>query len=110
MRFRCEMTSSASLGPAGWSFVHGSGMHRVSQSFAPLRQTMAARTVMQAITVTVIAIAILTTRTDPDLWGHLKFGTEILHSRSIPIVDSYSFTSDRVWTNHEWLSEVTFAL
>ncbi len=45
------------------------------------------------------------TRTDPDLWGHVRFGQDIVSTRAIAAVDSYSFTSDRPWINHEWLSE-----
>jgi hypothetical protein len=45
------------------------------------------------------------TRADPDLWGHVLFGREILGSGRIPTADSFSFLSDRPWINHEWLSE-----
>ena len=43
---------------------------------------------------------------DPDLWGHLRFGLDLLATRAIPLSDHYSFTSDRAWVNHEWLSEL----
>jgi hypothetical protein len=33
------------------------------------------------------------------------FGHDIVASRAIPTADPYSFTSDRPWVNHEWLSE-----
>jgi hypothetical protein len=55
-----------------------------------------------------LAFAIVTPA-DVDLWGHLKFGGDILDARVIRAVDSYSFTSDRTWINHEWLAEVTCA-
>jgi hypothetical protein len=45
------------------------------------------------------------TRTDPDLWGHVRFGHDIVSTRALPATDSYSFLSDRPWINHEWLSE-----
>jgi hypothetical protein len=52
-------------------------------------------------------IALLTaTVADPDLWGHVQFGRDIVGSRSIPGTDPYSFTTDRTWVNHEWLAEV----
>ena len=57
-----------------------------------------------------VLIAVLVTRADPDLWGHLRFGADILHTRSLPSIDPYSFTSDRPWVNHEWASEVLFAV
>lgn len=49
------------------------------------------------------------TAADADLWGHLRFGQDILRTHRIVQIDDYSFTSDRPWINHEWLSEVTFA-
>jgi hypothetical protein len=49
-------------------------------------------------------------RTDPDLWGHLRFGLDILRDHRIARVDPYSFTSDIAWINHEWLSEASMAL
>lgn len=50
------------------------------------------------------------TRADVDLWGHVRFGLDILNSGRIVRVDSYAFTSDPAWTNHEWLAEVIFAV
>jgi hypothetical protein len=47
---------------------------------------------------------------DPDLWGHVRFGEDILDHREIASRDPYSFTSDRPWVNHEWLAEVFMAL
>jgi hypothetical protein len=54
-----------------------------------------------------VLVAVLTqTRADPDLFGHVRFGRDIVAARSAHLVDRYSFTSDRPWINHEWLSEV----
>ncbi len=50
------------------------------------------------------------TAADPDLFGHLRFGREILETRTIPRHDRYAFTSgDQEWIDHEWMSEVGFA-
>ena len=46
---------------------------------------------------------------DPDLWGHLRSGQDFLSTLTIPSSDVYSFTSDRVWINHEWLTDVLLA-
>ncbi len=47
---------------------------------------------------------------DPDLWGHVRFGQDILQNRSIVQADAYSYrTTGQPWINHEWLSEVIFA-
>ena len=54
----------------------------------------------------ILLAAVTYTSTDPDLWGNVRFGLDILRHGSIPHMDPYSFTSDRTWVNHEWLSEV----
>jgi hypothetical protein len=46
------------------------------------------------------------TTVDPDLWGHLAFGRDIVQQGALTTSDQYSFTSDRPWINHEWLAEV----
>ena len=46
---------------------------------------------------------------DPDLWGHLFFGREILRDGKLPLHNLYSYTApDHPWINHEWLAEVIF--
>ena len=50
------------------------------------------------------------TLADSDLWGHIRFGQDILRARSIIQTDSYSYrTQGQTWINHEWLSEVIYA-
>ena len=56
-----------------------------------------------------LAVVILPTRADPDLWGHLRFGLDWLATRTLSYDDPYSFTQDRPWINHEWLSEAVMA-
>ncbi len=56
-----------------------------------------------------LALLVTTTLADADLWGHLRFGLDILATKSLHTTDPYSFTSDRPWINHEWLSEVLTA-
>jgi hypothetical protein len=51
----------------------------------------------------------LWTNVDPDLWGHTRFGLDILRDHRLPTVDPYSFTQDVPWVNHEWLHEVIAA-
>jgi hypothetical protein len=47
---------------------------------------------------------------DPDLWGHIKFGQDIVQTGVISRSDSYSYrTEGQRWINHEWLAEATFA-
>lgn len=62
--------------------------------------------------LTFVALGVLAgpTYADADLWGHVRFGLDILGAGRLPSVDPYSFTSDVIWVNHEWLAEVLFAL
>jgi len=55
-------------------------------------------------------LAIAWTAADGDLWGHVRFGEDILDQHSLTKHDPYSFTSDRPWVNHEWLSELLIGL
>jgi len=50
------------------------------------------------------------TMADSDLWGHLRFGLDTLHSWRLPFEDPYSFTQDRPWINHEWMSELAMGV
>jgi len=68
-----------------------------------------ATTCLRAALWTVLVAVIVFTRTDPDLWGHVRFGLDILHDHRLPRGDQYSFTSDLAWTNHEWAAETLSA-
>jgi len=48
--------------------------------------------------------------TDPDLWGHLRFGQVFIAGRRLLHNDTYSYSAagDR-WRDHEWLAEVVMA-
>ena len=61
------------------------------------------------VVLIVLAVAASGTASDPDLWGHVRFGQDILAARAVAGHDPYSFTSDRPWVNHEWLAEVLMA-
>lgn len=54
-----------------------------------------------------IGLGAFRTFADPDLWGHVRFGLDILQAGQLSTHDPYSFTQDVPWTNHEWLSELT---
>jgi hypothetical protein len=62
--------------------------------------------VIRIAVVLVIGSLVLPAVPDVDLWGHTLFGGDILHSREVPTSDPYSFTSDTIWINHEWASEL----
>ena len=61
--------------------------------------------------VTVAKITSIMVVDDPDLWGHVLYGMEHLSTGSLPMVDKYSYTAyGTTWINHEWLSELLFAM
>ena len=63
------------------------------------------------IALGVVLLAVIShTRADPDLWGHVLFGGDIVSGGHIPTMDPYSFMSDRMWINHEWLAECAMYL
>jgi hypothetical protein len=63
-----------------------------------------------AVLVTSLAVfAAVRLSADPDLWGHLRFGLDMLRDGSLPRRDTYSFTSTIPWMNHEWLAELAMA-
>ena len=64
---------------------------------------------VRAAGIAVLLVVIAHTSADPDLWGHVRFGQDIIAAGQLPTNDSYSFTSDRPWINHEWLAEVLMA-
>jgi hypothetical protein len=57
-----------------------------------------------------LIVLVAPTSADPDLWGHIRFGRDIVAAGSLHREDPYSFTSDRPWINHEWLAEVLIAV
>jgi hypothetical protein len=49
-------------------------------------------------------------RTDPDLWGHLRFGQVFIAGRHLLHNDIYSYSAaGHRWRDHEWLAEVVMA-
>jgi hypothetical protein len=68
------------------------------------------RAFIRAALALVLLAVVSHTRADPDLWGHVRFGGDIVSDGRLPVADSYSFTADRAWINHEWLSECAIYL
>jgi hypothetical protein len=65
--------------------------------------------IMRYALFTALIAGLSRTWADPDLWGHVLFGRDIL-AAGLARVDPYSFTSDIPWVNHEWLAEVAMNL
>lgn len=65
--------------------------------------------VLRLAIASVFLAVLAPTWADSDLWGHLRFGADILAS-GIPERDPYSFTGAPVWVNQSWLADVLMAL
>ena len=78
-------------------------------AFAPALQ-VTLRQCLHGLLLLGVLYVVSGTTGDPDLWGHVRFGQDMLTHGSVHLSDIYSFTSDRPWINHEWLSEIVFAV
>src|SRR5688572_15526208 len=65
------------------------------------------RLVLLLVGATFLAIV---SRADPDLWGHVRYGQDLLADGRVPATATYTFTApDHPWINHENLAEIVFA-
>jgi len=63
-----------------------------------------------AVVLLAILVADSNRHTDPDLWGHIRFGQEFIAKRHLIDRDPYSYAAaGRLWRDHEWLAEVVMA-
>jgi len=90
-------------------------MEHIQTTRLNLRRTFTSNTVWSIGTVivdfTILMLILSRTIADNDLWGHLRFGLDIIQAGTIIHVDPYSYlTTGPRWINHEWLAEVLFAL
>ena len=82
-------------------------MLRVSRSAPP-----AVSLIRYAPAAVLIAILLADSNrhTDPDLWGHLRFGQAFIAGRHLLHHDTYSYSAaGHRWRDHEWLAEVVMA-
>jgi len=66
--------------------------------------------VLRPVALAGIAIALLMTIADTDLWGHVRFGLDILRDGFASGHDPYTFLQGRPFTYHEWLGGVIMAV
>jgi hypothetical protein len=60
-----------------------------------------------ALVLFAIVIADARQHSDPDLWGHVLFGRQLLAHGGLPRDNPYSYSAPGFpWLHHEWLSEV----
>ena len=70
------------------------------------RQRSAVLLLVVAVSLYISARAVA----DPDLWGHVRFGQDILAGRGLHAADPYSYlAAGQPWINHEWACEAVFA-
>lgn len=63
-----------------------------------------------AVVLLAILIADSNRHTDPDLWGHLRFGQLFVAQRHLIDRDPYSYSAPGApWHDYEWLAEVVMA-
>jgi hypothetical protein len=93
------------LGGAGALFL---SVHRLRHPLADRLTTL--HWLVVTLTALVLALVLASTTADPDLWGHLRFGLDVLALGELPSADPYSFTQDRPILYHEWLGAVVMAL
>lgn len=76
-------------------------------------QTFAARWGTRIALLAVLLAATYATSinvADPDLWGHVQYGKDVIEDGHLHETTTYSFTAVGFrWINHENLSELTFA-
>ncbi len=64
-----------------------------------------------AVVLLAILIADSNRHTDPDLWGHLRFGQLFVAQRHLVIRDPYSYSvPGHLWQDYSWLGAVVMAL
>jgi hypothetical protein len=57
------------------------------------------------------AVAISPSPADPDLWGHVRYGRDVLETGELATTTTYSYTAEGFrWINHENLMELALAL
>jgi len=83
-----------------------SSARRVSR----FRQAFSLTRYAPAAVLIAILLADSNRHTDPDLWGHLRFGQAFIAGGHLLHRDTYSyFAAGHRWRDHEWLAEVVMA-
>jgi hypothetical protein len=63
----------------------------------------------QVIALTLAALILSKNHADPDFWGHVRYGQDLLNE-GLPDSATYTYSAEGFrWINHENLSEVVFA-
>ena len=83
-------------------------MNRSPETSRPFRQIVDVLVI--ALLLLVGALTLSKNATDPDLWGHVRYGIDAWQN-GLPTANTYSYTAEgHAWINHEVLSEYAMAL
>lgn len=69
------------------------------------------RTALIVATILCIGLSSMTSNcADPDLWGHVQYGREVLRDGTLPQTTTWSFAAEGAqWVNHENIAELLLA-
>ncbi len=101
-----------------WQFVHNFMRSRMTltsrsqnESVSAISKLFSPDRLVMLVVVLAAALAMSPNVADPDLWGHVQFGRDVLESGEIAKTTTYSYTADGFrWINHENLSEIVMAM
>ena len=75
--------------------------------FSAVRHTVSLFRYAPALVLLLTVIADSHQLTDPDLWGHIRFGQAVIAAGHPINTDPYSYSASGMpWHNHEWLTEL----
>ncbi|MDQ2923676.1 MAG: hypothetical protein M3Q90_05215 [Candidatus Dormibacteraeota bacterium] len=72
-----------------------------------LTERLSARTLLLGGVMVVILSLFTASEQDPDFWWHMRIGRWMVDNWRLPSTDIFTFTvPNRVWTDHEYLTEI----
>ena len=83
-------------------------LHSDSTSFS---RTFDMQTALMIAAILSVGLGAMTTNcADPDLWGHVQYGREVLRDGTLPQTTTWSFAAESSpWVNHENVAELLLA-
>ena len=99
--------------PQGSQPTTSKGSGPEEQSYTKQKSRILRRSLLWHAPLLVLSLIILADvwqTTDPDLWGHIRFGQTMLSSGQIVSRDPFSYTAfGSSWRDHEYLTEIILA-
>ena len=101
---------SNSSGSQDFEHIRHNLTSKVLATKQPVRNQSSLLRCAPLLVITLIFVGNLWQKTDPDLWGHIRFGQLMLSAGRIVSHDEYSYTAlNHSWRDHEYLTEVVMA-